>query len=167
MTTKIIPKQEKVPSFDPNSVAVKYIDYYNSRVAYTEDEITPKVVSKILKEVYKGINVCLFLDPDGETDWMEVLSDGEWLYLARFRLYEKGKEDVYIFSYNPEYASTDAQIVEFDYSDKGVWTELLSGGQYMIPKIHAISDMESGVKAVEFFIRTGALYPGIDWIQEQ
>ena len=102
MKPEIIPKQETVPSFDPNAVAVKYIDYFNSRVAYTEDEITPKIVSKILKEVYKGINVCLFLDPDGESDWMEVLSDGEWLYLARFRLYEKGKEDVYIFSYNQE-----------------------------------------------------------------
>ncbi len=167
MTTKIIPKQEKVPSFNPNSVAVKYIDYYNSRVAYTEDEITPKVVSKILKEVYKGINVCLFLDLDGENDWMEVLSDGEWLYLGRFRLYENGKKDEYIFSYNPDYASTVAQIVKFDYSDKSVWTELLSCGQSLIPKIHAISDMESGVKAVEFFIRTGELYPGIDWVQEQ
>ena len=109
----------------------------------------------------------MFLDPDGESDWMEVLSDGEWLYLGRFRLYENGKKDEYIFSYNPDYASTDAQIVEFDYSDKSVWTELLSGGQSLIPKIDAISDMESGVKAVEFFIRTGELYPGIDWLQEQ
>ena len=45
MKPKIIPKQETVPSFDPNAVAVKYIDYYNSRAAYTEDEITPKIVS--------------------------------------------------------------------------------------------------------------------------
>ena len=112
MKPKIIPKQETVPSFDPNAVAVKYIDYYNSRVAYTEDEITPEIVSKILKEVYKGINVCLFLDPDGESDWMEVLSDGEWLYLGRFRFYENGKKDEYIFSYNPDYGSTVAQIVE-------------------------------------------------------
>lgn len=109
----------------------------------------------------------MFLDPDGESDWMEVLSDGEWLYLGRFRLYENGKKDEYIFSYNPDYASTVARIVEFDYSDKSVWTELLSGGQSMIPKIDTISDMESSVKAVEFFIRTGELYPRINWVQEQ
>lgn len=102
MKPKIIPKQEMVPSFDPNAVVVKYIEYYApSEVAYNEDEITPKIVSKILKEVSEGINVNLFLDPDGECDWMEVLSD-----------------------------------------------------------------MENGVKAVEFFIRTGELYPGIDWVQE-
>ena len=166
MKPKIIPKQETVPSFDPNEVAVKYIEYYSSREAYNEEEITPKIISKILKEVSKGININLFLDPDGECDWMEVLSDGEWLYLGRFRLYEDDKEDEYYFSYNPDYASTAAQAVEENYSDKSVWTELLSGGQSLIPKIQAITNMKSGVKAVEFFIRTGELYPGIDWVQE-
>ncbi len=167
MKPKIIPKQEIVPSFDPNAVAVKYMEYYHpSGKSYKEDEITPEIISKILKEVPKNINIDLFLDTDGENDWLEVLSDGEWLYLGRFRFYQNGKEDEYFFTYNPDYASTAAQIVESDYSDKSVWTELVSGGQSLIPKIQAITDMESGVKAVEFFIRTGELYPGIDWVQE-
>lgn len=165
MESRIIPKQETVLSFDPNAVAVKYIEYYSSGVAYNEGEITPKIISKILKEVPKSININLFLDPDGECDWMEVLSDGEWLYLGRFKLYQNGRDE-YFFTYNPDYASTAAQTVEADYSDKSVWTELLSGGQSLIPKIQAITNMESGVKAVEFFIRTGELYPGIDWVQE-
>ncbi|GFI24449.1 hypothetical protein IMSAGC011_03250 [Lachnospiraceae bacterium] len=96
---------------------------------------------------------------------MEVLSDGEWLYLGRFK-FNENSEDEYYFSYNPDYASTAAQAVEANYSDKSVWTELLSGGQSLIPKIQAITNMKSGVKAVEFFIRTGELYPGIDWEQE-
>ena len=54
MKPKIIPKQEIVPSFDPNAVAVKYIEYYSSREVYNEEEITPKIISKILKEVSKG-----------------------------------------------------------------------------------------------------------------
>ena len=167
MELNIIPKQETIPSFDPNAVAIKYIEYYHSpEKSYDEDEITPELISKILQEVSKGINVDLFLDPAGECDWMEVLSDGKWLYLARFRLYQDGKEDEYFFSYNPDYASTVAQTKEENYSDKSVWTELLSGGQSIIPKIHAITDMESGVRAVEFFIRTGELYPGINWEQE-
>lgn len=167
MESKIIPKQETIPAFDPNAVAIKYIEYYHpSGKACNEDEITPKLISKILQEVPKGININLFLDPAGECDWLEVLSDGKWLYLARFRLYQNGKEDEYFFSYNPDYASTVAQTIEEKYSDKSVWTELLSGGQSIIPKIHAIMNMESGTKAVEFFIRTGELYPGIDWEQE-
>ena len=68
--------------------------------------------------------------------------------------------------FRSDYASTVAQTKEENYSDKSVWTELLSGGQSIIPKIHAITDMESGVRAVEFFIRTGELYPGINWEQE-
>lgn len=165
MKSKIIPKQETVPSFDPNAIAIKYIEYYSSGEEYSEEEITPKLISKILKEVSKGININLFLDPDGECDWMEVLSDGEWLYLGRFK-FNENSEDEYYFSYNPDYASTAAQAVEADYSDKSVWTELLSGGQSLIPKIQAITNMKSGVKAVEFFIRTGELHPGIDWEQE-
>ncbi len=66
MKSKIIPKQETVPSFDPNAIAVKYIEYYSSGEEYSEEEITPKLISKILKEVSKGININLFLDPDGE-----------------------------------------------------------------------------------------------------
>lgn len=27
-------------------------------------------------------------------------------------------------------------------------------------------DIEEGVKAVEYFIRTGKLYPGIDWAHQ-
>ena len=37
---------------------------------------------------------------------------------------------------------------------------------FIIPKIHAITDIELGVKAVEYFIRTGEFYPGIDWLHE-
>ena len=145
MEPKIIPKQETRPSFDPNAVAVKYIEYYDSaKAAYSEDKITPKIISKILKEVSMG-NDCIW---------------------GCFRLYENDREDEYFFSYNPDYASTIAQIAESNYSDKNVWTELLSGGQSLIPKVHAVTDMESGVKAVEFFIRTGGSYPGIHWVQE-
>ena len=44
------------------------------------------------------------------------------------------------------------------------WKE--SGGQSPIPKIQAITDIETGVQAVEYFIRTGELYPGISWLHE-
>jgi len=38
-----------------------------------------------------------------------------------------------------------------------------SGGQSPVEKYLALTNMEAGVKAVEYFIRTGKLYPGIDW----
>jgi len=45
-------------------------------------------------------------------------------------------------------------------------THLLSSGQSPIEKYLAIRDIEIGVKAVEYFIRTGELYPGIDWAHQ-
>lgn len=92
---------------------------------------------------------------------MEVLSDGEWLSIGCS--FDREGEFQNYYTYNADYESTSEEIEKFNYSDKTVWTTLESGGQSPIPKIEAITDMEAGVKAVEYFIHTGELYPGIDW----
>lgn len=70
---------------------IKHIDYYDPPYSsYDADEITEEVISKILEEILRGLNIYLYLDPYGEV----------------------------------------------------------------------------GVKAVEYFIRTGKLYPGIDWAEQ-
>jgi len=38
---EIIPKQETIPPYAPNAVAVKHIEYYPYGGVYNEDEITP------------------------------------------------------------------------------------------------------------------------------
>ncbi len=165
MDIKIISRQEEIPAFDTNAVAVKHIAYYPSRDGiYNGVEITPQLISKILKQISQGITVYLSQDPDGECDFMEVLSDGKWLSLG-CTLNQNGKFHYY-YTYNMAYADTAEEAEQFDYSDKRVWTALESGGQSPVPKIQAITDMETGVKAVEYFIRTGELYPGIDWLHE-
>jgi hypothetical protein len=40
---------------------------------------------------------------------------------------------------------------------------LLSGGQSPVEKCFTVRDIASGIKAVEYFIRTGKFYPGINW----
>lgn len=67
------------------------------------------------------------------------------------------------FSYNPEYANTVERLEEVDLGDENVYTPINYDGQSPIPKCQAITDMYASVKAVEYFIRTGELYPGIDW----
>lgn len=162
MKPKIIPKQEIIPSYDANAIAIKHIEYYPYGGTYSEDEITPVLISNILKEIPDGIEIYLFLDPDGEDDWLEVNCDGEWISLG---FSGDSGQDCYC-SYNPAFADTADQIDKADFSDKSIYTDLESGGQSPIPKIQAITDIEAGVKAVEYFIRTGALYPGIEWIHE-
>ena len=43
---------------------------------------------------------------------------------------------------------------------------MVSDGQSPIEKYLALTDIEAGVKAAEYFIRTGQLYPGIDWTEQ-
>lgn len=166
MELRIIPKQKTIPSFKLSAVAVKHINYYPAGGTYNEDEITPFVISKILKEIPKGISIYLSLNPDGECDWLEVVSDGKWLSLGYcFENITDGGFDNY-YSYNPDFSDTIDRIMEADFSNESIYTPLNSGGQSPIPKLQAITDMEAGVKAVEYFIRTGERYPGIDWIHE-
>lgn len=163
MKFKIIPKQENIYSFDSNAVAVKLIEYYPYGEIYDGDKITPELIKKILKEVPQGISIYLFLDPDGECNWLEVVSDGEWLFLGYCFQDEIGRFDNW-YSYNSDYADTLEQIETAEFSDKNIYTPINSEGQTPIPKVNAITDMDAGLKAVEYFIRTGERYPGIDWI---
>lgn len=160
MDIEIISKQEAIPTFDTNAVAVKYI-VYPGEDTYEESQITPKLIAEILTEIPHGIEVLLYLDADGECDFMEVLSDGEWLSIACS--FDRNGESYEYTTYNVAYADTTKQIEKFDYSDSSVWTALESGGQSPVSKMEAITDMDAGVKAVEYFIRTGKLYPGVDW----
>lgn len=153
MSFKIISKKDTIPEFDHQEIKLKHILYYPDDEEYGEDEITEEVISKILKEIPQGIEIYLSLIPYGEDDWLEVLCDGEWLSLAYT------SENEYC-CYNADFADT----YNADFTDTEAWTSLTSGGQSPIEKCFAIQDIEAGIKAVEYFIRTGKLYPGIDWV---
>lgn len=154
MEVQIIPKQENIPDFDSKAIEVKHIDYYDSPYAsYEADEITEEVISKILKEIPQGINIYLYLDPYGEVDQLEVNCDGEWLAVG-LSLHGGTKDEKNFYSYNPQYAGVEE------------WAPIESGGQSPIEKYLALTNIEAGVKAVEYFIRTGKLYPGIDWAEQ-
>ena len=163
MELQIIPKSENIPEFDSKAVKLQHIAYYDA--PYTEyegDEITEAVIAEVLRKIPSGLNIYLSLVPYGEDDWLEVNCDGEWIALGFSG--DSGQDNYY--SYNPAFAGTADQIERADFSDKSIYTSLESGGQSPIPKIQAITDMDAGIKAVEYFIRTGEFYPGIDWMRQ-
>ncbi len=166
MKFQTIPKKESVPPFDHNAVAVKHIEYYPFGDIYEQNDINQEVILKILNEIPEGFTGYFFLDPYGETDWMEVVSDGTWIYLGCCFDNEDADDFSCAYSYNPEFAYTAESLEKAKFSDKTLYTSMDSEGQSPIPKIQAIQDMEAGIKAVEYFIHTGKLYPGIDWITE-
>lgn len=163
MEFQVIPQRADIPSFDADAIKIRHIRYFEPPYQeYGEEEITEEIVGAILKKLPDGLNIYLSLNPDGEDDWLEVNCDSRWISLGFSR--ECG-QDCYC-SYNPAFAHTASQIMEADFSDKRIYTPLESGGQSPIPKMQALTDIGKGVKAVEYFIRTGELYPGIDWMHE-
>lgn len=163
MELHVIPRKERIPAFDKQAIALQHITYFDAPYnEYEGAEITEDVIADILKKIPAGINIYLSLIPYGEDDWLEVNSNGEWLSLGYSS--QNGQNNYY--SYNDSFADTAERIGEADFSDETVYSPLNSGGQSPIPKIQAITDIEAGRKAVEYFIRTGELYPGIDWLHE-
>ena len=135
MKLQIIPRQDAIPAFDPQTIRIQHIAYYPSGNTY---------------EIPRGIEVRLSLDPYGETDFLEIICDGEWLALGCSS--NGGQENYY--SYNPAFAGTEELC------------PLTSGGQSPIEKYLAINDIAAGTEAVAYFIRTGGLYPRIDWAKQ-
>ncbi len=169
MEFQIVPKQEIIPGYAQDTLAIRSIEYFSTGKCFEKAQITPAVLAKMMENIRKGVDgIYLSLDSDNESDWMEVVSDGEWIFLSCcFDTTEKEDDDFeYYFCYNSDYADTADLLDEADFSDEAIYTSMDSGGQSPIPKIQAIRDMDAGLKAVEYFIHTGKPYPGIDWLRE-
>lgn len=163
MNFEIIPKTENTPAFDPKAIKLQHITYFDAPYKEFEgEEITEAVIAEVLKKISSGLNVYLSLASYGEDDWLEVNCDGEWIALG---FSGDGGQNNY-YSYNPAFADTADEIEKANFTDKSIYTDLESDGQSPIPKIQAITDIEAGIKAVEYFIRTGEFYPGIDWMHQ-
>lgn len=163
MGFEVIPKKSKIPDFDRQTIKLQHIAYFDAPYhEYEGEEITEDVIAELLRKIPAGLNIYLSLVPSGEESWLEINCNGEWL--ALFYWSQDGQDNY--FSHNPAFADTLDRIMEGDLSDKDMLSPLISGGQSPVPKVEAITDIESGVKAVEYFIRTGEFYPGIDWMHE-
>lgn len=163
MELQVLPKQDTIPAFDKQAIKLQHIAYFDAPYnEYEGEEITEDVITEVLRKIPAGINIYLSLIPYGEDDWLEVNCNGEWLSLGYSS--QNGQNNYY--SYICSFADTAEQIGEADFSDETIYSPLESGGQSPIPKIQAITDIETGVQAVEYFIRTGELYPGISWLHE-
>lgn len=159
MNYEIIPKENSIPQYDPKAVKIKYAEYYPFGGLYHDDEITEEVIQKMLTDIPEGVDLYLFLDSDSEGDFLEVVCDGEWLTLGY--CFDDGQEVFY--SYNGDYAE---YLDNDDLNLEERYAPIEAGGQSPIEKFTAIHDIEAGVRAVEYFIRTGERDPRIDWIKQ-
>ena len=152
MELQIIPKKKDIPPFDPKAIKLQHITYYDRPYSeYEGEEITETVIAEVLRKIPSGLNIYLSLAPYGEDDWLEVNCNGEWLALG----YCSGGGSDNYYSYNPDFAGSKEM------------SPLRSDGQSPIEQYLALKDIQTGMKAVEYFIRTGELYPGIDWVKQK
>lgn len=155
MDLEIIPKQDAALDFEPKEIKIQYIEYADAADRrYGDiiegDDITEEVIAELFEQVLSGTSVYLSLIPHGEDDWMEVISDDTWIALG----YSSNCGQDNYYSYNPDFEGTEEM------------TPLLSGGQSEIEKYLALTDKQAGLKAVEYFIRTGKLSHNIDWAKQ-
>ena len=141
----IFPKKE-VPFEVPSGICVQYAEGF--------DEINEKTVRKIIKNVRKGPfqHLYLALDPDGESSFFQMVRQNGYAALAigiETCVDNCVKWTSYL-SYNSRYAASDeVSPIRYD--------------QDIFLKKYTIQDSDAVSKCVEWFIRTGTPYPGIDW----
>lgn len=158
MSSEIIWHQDDSFVLNKDVILVKHIDFDRE---YTSEEITSKLLTEILQQIPEGIDARCYLDEDGEGDFLEVISDREWITLGVYK-----QSQGCFYSFNQDYVDTAEAIMSFDYTDTAIWTKLVSGGQSPIPKMHAIQNIALAIKAVEYFFYTGNIYPQLDWFHE-
>lgn len=164
MRFEIIKKKEAVPALDSKAIRLQNIKYFDAPYnEYEGAQITESVIAKVMKKIPEGLNVYLSLAPYGEDDWLEVNCDGQWLALTFFT-FGGPKGEHYYTTYNAAFAGTMEKIMEGDLTDKSLYSPLYSGGQSPVPKVQASTDIAVGLQAVKYFIRTGELYPGMEWL---
>lgn len=155
MSYQIIEKQKTVPTYLHTEIKIKHIGFYPCEKEYEEKDITEMLVSQIIDQIPKGIEVRFSLIPYGEDDFLEVICDGKWLALA----YCGGNGEDIAYSYSADFFHGDFMAMDD-------LTPLTSGGQSPILKFFALRDIEAGMEAVRYFVWTGKLYAGIAWVKQ-
>ncbi len=132
-----------------------YIKYIVSGVDYNTDEITEENLKEFIYKIRNGDNLGYYLsqDPDLEDSYMLIETDDGDICL-QYVEHLGTSEECFYSSFDPEYLESDEES-SMECSD----------GQSIILKRYIMRDFELAAKCVEYFVRTGKLYSGMDWLK--
>lgn len=117
--------------------------------------ITEEALSKLLEDIRnkEGVGISLYKDPDLEGDYMQIEADGNLIFLQYVENYCTSDECIYS-CFNPNCLDSDE------------WSPIeASDGQSVILMRYTMDDHELAAICVEYFVRTGQLYPGMAWLK--
>ena len=150
---EFVPKSE-IPEEMPKRIAIKYYICWPDEAK----EITTGSLRRILKNLCSGKwkNIFLTNNDNLEKNFMQ-LESGNGLYALQFVQDNTGGvgDDAAWFS-----------TYDLDYLDSDEETDIeCSDGQSVILRKYTTTDMNSVMAAIEYFIRTGKLWNGIQWMK--
>lgn len=151
----IIPKSE-IPAKMPSSLRTIYtFDAFGDG----GEQLTESSLKKLVKNIpqAKRLSVCLCPDSDIETaleeEYMQLEIDSGWIFIQY--VVNDGCQDGYCCScFDPDYLDSDEE------------SPMVPGdGQTVILKRYTMHDPKLAADCVEYYARTGRLYPGMEWLK--
>ncbi len=133
----------------PSGLYMKYI----TSVFGEDEELTEERLKGLIQKIEQGQNmgVCLGQDLDLEEDYMRIEIDNG-LICFQYIQNMGTKEECFYSSFNPAYLNTEEES-----------PIRCSDGQSIILMRYTMQNPELAAKCVEYFARTGKLYPGMEW----
>ena len=147
---QIICKKE-VPEIIPSNICIRYAA--QTCTLSNGMKISEATIKEILENIQNGTyrSLYLSLDEDGEGGYLQMESGEDDIFLQICADFEG---TVWYSCFDPDYIDSDEES-----------PIIPSDGQSIIIKKYTMHDLSLAVKCVEWYIRTGSPYPGMDWIK--
>jgi len=155
--TTIIPKQDPPPAM-PSGLQILYtFDAFG----HDGQQLTEASLKKLVQKVQKGENVSVYLCPSDdmetaiEEEYFQVEIDNRWIAI-QYVVEDTSPDGYYCSCFDPDFLDSDEE------------SPMVPGdGQSVIPKKYTMHDPALAAKCVEYYARTGKLYPGMEWLRQE
>lgn len=130
--------------------------YLTDEAGHNEQKLTEQNLKQVLKKIHsrKTFEIYLWWNPNAEGDFFEIEVNKSWI--AFQYVIGDGTGDCHFYSsFDPAYLDSDEE------SETGTIY-----GSFM-PLRYTMHDPALAAKCVEYFARTGKLYPGTAWLLTQ
>lgn len=128
------------------------------QVLYTSDAfgnggelLTEERLADILQQIRggEGIDVYFWKDADMEQNLLFIENDSYWISIVYF-----GDDDSFYTCFDPDYLDSDEEA-----------PVIAGDGQSIILKRETMHDPLLAAECIEYCVRTGTLYPGMEWLK--
>ena len=155
--TTIIPKQDPPPAM-PSGLQILYtFDAFG----HDGKQLTEASLKKLVQKVQKGENVSVYLCPSDdmetaiEEEYFQVEIDNRWIAI-QYVVEDTSPDGYYCSCFDPDFLDSDEE------------SPMVPGDrQSVIPKKYTMHDPKLAAECVEYYARTGKLYPGMEWLRQE